>query len=140
MGMQMQQMGQALQNAMMELKTKQAEQQAAIMKAQLDAQTTMQKAQLDAETKMRIDAADNETKLALAGKQQEVDAILTLLKLEQDKRKIDAENARTLHETAHEATQNEADRQHDALLTMASAAATKPPDNPEEEAQEQENG
>jgi len=103
MGQQMQQMQQMLQQATMKLETEQAKQQAQMMKAQLDAQSTMQKAQLESDTKLRISAADNETKLALVGMESKFEALLTLLKLEHESKKLEAEAARTAVEHRHEA-------------------------------------
>jgi hypothetical protein len=102
MGQQMQQMQQMLQQATMKLETEQAKQQAQMMKAQLDAQTAMSKAQLDSDTKLRISAADNETKLALVGMEGKLEALLTLLKLEHEGKKIEAEQARTEATLQHE--------------------------------------
>jgi hypothetical protein len=65
MEQQGQMQGQQLQMAMEQIKTDQAKQQAAMMKAQLDAQTTMQKAQLDAQTAIHQAEMNNATKLAI---------------------------------------------------------------------------
>ena len=108
---QMQQMQQALQMATMKIETEQAKQQAQMMQAQITAQTTMQKAQLDADTKLRVSAADNETKLALAGMESKLEALLTLLKLEHESKKIeeqaDRDDLQIARQQSHDVVMNE---------------------------------
>jgi hypothetical protein len=129
MGQQMQQMQQMLQQATMELKTKQAEQQAAILKAQLDAQTTMGKAQLEAETKRIIAAADNATKLEIANLSARVDEMLSVLKMHSDAYKIESQ-------AAHDDEQMMRSQQHEAAMGEINRPGPEEPEKPKEEAPE----
>jgi hypothetical protein len=131
MGQQMQQMQQALQMATQKIETEQAKQQATMMKAQLDAQSAMQKAQLDSDTKLRISAADNETKLALAGMESKLEALLTLLKLEHEGKKIDAENARTEMAEAKQDQRTGQQQVHEVAMNQLNQEAPEAPEPPE---------
>jgi hypothetical protein len=142
MSQQMQQMQQQLQMAAQQIQTEQAKQQAQIAKAQLDAQTAMQKAeldmqkaQLDSDTKLRINAADNETKLALAGMEKKVDALLTLLNLEQDQKKVDAENARTAMSQDREDQRTAQGQKHEVAMNELQRPEPEPPEPTESEAE-----
>jgi hypothetical protein len=131
MGQQMQQMQQALQAATMKIETEQAKQQATMMKTQLDAQTAMSKAQLDSDTKLRISAADNDTKLALAGMESKMDALMTILKLEHEAKKVEAENARTAMAMEHQTAQTAKQQQHEAIMGELGQAEPEKPEEPE---------
>lgn len=125
MGQQMQMMQQQLQGAVQSLETEQAKQQAQILKAQLDAQTRMAQAQLEADTKLRISAADNETKLALAGMESKLEALLTLLKMEGEREKIE--------EAQEKEDEREASRQtHEVVMGELGRPAPEPPEREEE--------
>jgi hypothetical protein len=128
MGQQMQQMKQMLEQATMKLETEQAKQQAQIMKAQLDAQSSMQKAQLDSDTKLRISAADNETKLALAGMESKLEALLTLLKLEHEGKKIEAENRRTELSEARQDQRTQGQQTHEVVMGELGREAPEAPE------------
>jgi hypothetical protein len=131
MGQQMQQMQQALQAATMKIETEQAKQQATMMKTQLDAQTAMSKAQLDSDTKLRISAADNDTKLALAGMESKMDALMTILKLEHEAKKVEAENARTAMAMEHQTAQTAKQQQHEAIMGELGQDEPEKPEEPE---------
>jgi hypothetical protein len=120
MQQQMQQMGQQMQAMGQALETEQAKQQAQVLKAQLDAQTAMQKAQLESDTKLRVSAADNETKLAIAGVESKLEALLTLLKLEAEGRKIEAQ-------AAHDDEQMARSQMHEASMTELGRPAPEKP-------------
>jgi hypothetical protein len=83
----------------------------------------MQKAQLESDTKLRVSAADNETKLAIAGVESKLEALLTLLKLEAEGRKIEAQ-------AAHDDEQMARSQMHEASMTELGRPA---PEKPEED-------
>ncbi len=112
---QMQQMSQALQMtqaqlqaAIQEIKTKQAEQQTTLMKAEMDNSTRIKVAEIQADAQ-----------LALKGMETKMSAILDLLKLQKETR---LEREQRLHEAAeaehdreHEAVQGALERAHGAV-------------------------
>jgi hypothetical protein len=90
------------------------------MKAQLDAQTRMGEAQLEAQTRREIAAADNATKLEIAQLSARVDEMLSILKVQGEAYKIEAQ-------AAHDDEQMRRTQEHDALKTLV---GMKPPESP----------
>ena len=102
---QIEEMGQALEQASQAIETDQAKQQA-----------TMQKAEMDNQTKLQISQSDNETKLLLAQMAGELKKLTEGLKVQHDGEQQDFDRE-----------QQELDREHDAAKVLAAPVLAVPP-------------